>query len=233
VREGPSLSQATQTQPLITSPHANLADTLHQVITAVPHLVNHPALAYAAATSPGNVVDAAHGIAGLQLLHSTTNGILNWAHGEVVNQHMAGIKPENALDTQNNSSPENLQPSQPTKAVFLSADPSNQGNATYGPPQPAASTVSAMGPFQPKTKQSSPGVVQQAENIGSDMFGFVRAMVDPHVWNAAENAVGGIVKQQTVKAVHDYGNLFSGRSIALFSGLLIVLFSGQLETKKK
>ena len=218
MREGPSLSQATQTQPLVTSPHANLADTLHQVITAVPHLVNHPALAYAAATSPGNVVDAAHGIAGLQLLHSTANGILNWAHGEVVNQHMAGIKPENALDTQSNLSPQNLQPSQPTKTVFLSADPSNQGNATYGPPQSAAPTVSAMGPFQSKTKQSSPGVVQQAENIGSDMFGFVRAMVDPHVWNAAENAVGGIVKQQTVKAVHDYGNLFSGRPINPASG---------------
>ena len=73
-------------KPVASPIHVVLADNLDKVIGAAPILQNHPDLAHAAATSSGNIIDAAQGIAGMHLLHTALHATFDAAQQSVENE---------------------------------------------------------------------------------------------------------------------------------------------------
>lgn len=80
-------------KPVAPQVHVNLANNLDRAITAAPHLQNHPDLAYAAATSPGNVENAAQNIGGMHLLHTALRSAFQFGQDQVNQAHAAPLIP--------------------------------------------------------------------------------------------------------------------------------------------
>jgi hypothetical protein len=199
--------------------HQNIARNVHQVITAVPHLTNHPALALAAAQSKGNPVDAAQGIGGLQMLHASMNGILNWAHDGVIQNQMGVTTP-------------------PQQASLLSANTTGQKIPQPSPstqiPQPSPSTQKALYPSAIEQALSPSNLtdqklVQQAKqglsviarnvsdkgiiNIAKSGFDFVHAFVDGSASHAVAHQIGHMVKNEANKAWGQTSDFFNLRPV--------------------
>lgn len=156
--------------------HAQLADKLNVAIVAAPHLQYHPDLAHAAASSPGNIVDAAQNLAGLHLLHTAVSSSVDWAHNQVEEAHASGIQPET-----------------PKTATLLAAEKPTAPNTPTIPTIPveqnseSVNTPPGFALGEKKAQTNHGGMFSSLENAGKSLWAFGDSVINGKAEQTAAN----------------------------------------------